>query len=294
MSLSLTVGCAVTVAGGDVLLTRREDLGMWGLPEGRLRGDATLDDAAVRIVHEASGANVRAERAVGLYFWPGLANVTLLMAGTADADLALRGYNALFRPDVLPEMPSHQALMALDALAGTRHRPRAFDLSPAEQQRLRLGQNLRRIRRRLRGRGSAPALDLQVVGVVMEESHRRVLTLQRKRTVALPRLTPSGQRPPWAELSALVEAEARVPVVFRWAGAWLDGPGRRLDLVFAATTLESFDLPGRAEWSLARQVALPAREAAYVARVKPSYPRDSVWLLVDDSGVQAGDTIFSS
>src|SRR5690606_8593175 len=108
--------------------------------------------------------------------------LTLLMAGKSLSGESFRGHNALFHAHALPDMPSHQALMALDALAGTRHRPRILDLSSAEQQRLRLGANLRRIRQRLQGRADAPPLQIEAVGVVMDESHRRVLTLRRKRT----------------------------------------------------------------------------------------------------------------
>src|SRR5690606_21929590 len=109
-----------------------------------------------------------------------------------------------------------------------------------------------------------------------DESHRRVLTLRRKRPESLPRVAATGTRAPWDELATLVETEARVPIQFRWVGAWLNAGRSHVDLVFAATTLESFDLPGRAEWSLARQVALPAREAANVSRIRPSFARDAV------------------
>lgn len=291
MSLQVKVACVVTDERGQVLLTRREDLGGWGLPMAWPRGEATLFDTAVRAVQQASGMTARIERAVGLYYWPGMATLTLLTAGSALPGEAFRGHCALFPADALPEMPSHQGLMALDALAGTRHRPRVFDLSAAEQQRLKLGANLRRIRQRLRGQPDAPGLMVDAVGVVMDEGHRRVLTLRRKRTEALPRLTPTGQRPPWDELATLIETEARVPVTLRWVGGWLDAAHARLDLVFAAITLESFDLPGQAEWSLARQVALPRREASFVSRVKPTFARDPVWLIHETTGVQAGDTI---
>lgn len=289
MSVQLQVACAVTDDRGHLLLTRRDDLGAWGLPVAYPQGDAALPDVAASAVHETSHIATRIQRAVGLYFWPGLSSLTLLAAGQALGD-TLRGHSAFFRPDALPEMPSHQALMVLDALAGTRHRPRSFDLSSAEQQRLKFGQTIRKFRGRLRGQGASPVLDVQAVGVVMDEMHQRVLTLRRKRTEALPRLACSGQRPPWDELAALVQAEARVPVAFRWVGAWQDR--HKVDLVFAATATETFDLPGQAEWSLARQVALPGREANYLSRVKPSFARDPIWMIQQDTPVQAGDTIF--
>jgi hypothetical protein len=289
MSLQFQVACAVTDERGQLLLTGRDDLGAWGLPVAYPHGDAALPDVAARAVHNASHISTRIQRAVGLYFWPGLSSLTLVAAGQALGD-TLRGHSAFFQPDALPEMPSHQALMALDALAGTRHRPRVFDLSSAEQQRLRFGQTIRKLRGRLRGQNAAPELDVQAVGIVMDELHQRVLTLKRKRTEALPRLVCSGQRPPWDELASLVQAEARVPVTFRWVGAWQDR--HKIDLVFAATATETFDLPGQAEWSLARQVALPGREANYLNRVKPSFARDAIWMIQQDTPVQSGDTIF--
>ncbi len=98
----------------------------------------------------------------------------------------------------------------------------------------------------------------------------------------------------WDELAALVASEARVPVSFRWAGVWQDRASRRLDLVFAATASETFEQPGRSEWSLARQVALPAREAQYLSRVRPSFARDPIWIIDQENSLKAGDTIPGS
>lgn len=291
MSLNVNVASVVVDEQGQVLFVRRDDLGGWGLPAVWPRGDQPFFEAAAHGIHETSGLTARIDRAVGVYFWPGLSTLTFVVSGPAVGGSRQNG--AFFPPSAFPAMPSHQALMAFDALALTRHRPRVLDLSAAEQQRLRFGQSLRRLAGRLRGQSAAPAgtLDVQAVGIVMDEAHRRVLTLRRKRTEALPRLSCAGQRAPWDELSALVVSEAQIPVNFRWVGLWQDTATHQLDLVFAATASETFELPGRAEWSLARQVALPSREAHYISRVKPSFARDPLWIIGNDNSPKAGDTI---
>ena len=294
MSLHVNLASVITNENGHVLLVRREDLGGWGLPAAWPHGDAALLETAALGVHDATGLTARFERAAGVYFWPGLATLTIVCAGSAVG--GSRGSGQFFAPVALPAMPAHQTLMALDALAQTRHRPRVLDISAAEQQRLRFGQSLRRFTGRLRGQGGGPAplLDVQAVAVVMDEGHRRVLTLRRKRTEVLPRVVCAGQKPPWDELAALIASEARVPVSFRWAGVWQDRANRRLDLVFAATASETFEQPGRSEWSLARQVALPAREAQYISRVRPSFARDPIWIIDQENSLKAGDTIPGS
>jgi hypothetical protein len=82
-----------------------------------------------------------------------------------------------------------------------------------------------------------------------------------------------------------------VEVSFRWVGARQDVAQGRIELVFAGTVGETSDAPERAEWILARNAAMPRREADYVERVKTSYASDPVWILDQVADVQAGDTI---
>jgi 8-oxo-dGTP pyrophosphatase MutT (NUDIX family) len=52
---------------GQVLLTRRQDNGLWCLPGGHMDMGETLKQTAMREAHEETGLRVRLERLVGLY-----------------------------------------------------------------------------------------------------------------------------------------------------------------------------------------------------------------------------------
>ncbi len=54
----------------EVLLTRRRDYEVWGLPSGEIELGETPAQAAVREVYEETGLNVRLTRLVGLYTIP--------------------------------------------------------------------------------------------------------------------------------------------------------------------------------------------------------------------------------
>jgi ADP-ribose pyrophosphatase YjhB (NUDIX family) len=66
------VGCGVIVRdhAGLVLLERRSDCGMWGLPGGRIEPGETVEAAARREVFEETGLEVRITRLLGVYSDP--------------------------------------------------------------------------------------------------------------------------------------------------------------------------------------------------------------------------------
>jgi ADP-ribose pyrophosphatase YjhB (NUDIX family) len=297
MSLRLGVACAVTDAAGSLLLSRRGDLNVWALPGGRLDAGERVADAAAREVLEETGVVAQVERAVGLYYLAGWRRMNVLYAAKATGgDLRQRTHetreNRFFPPDALPAMPL--ALMALDALAGTRHKPRTMETSPAELRRLRARFALRWVENRLRGRPEPafPTFDIRAVGVIWDEAHARVLTLRGKRGRVLPRVVCGGEHAPWDELAGAVFTACGVTPAFRWVGLWQDAPRDRLEFVFAATVGE-MDITDMGEWSSARNAALPDHYAAYVERVQPGYASAPVWTLEGEGDtLQAGDTII--
>src|SRR5881409_1042807 len=56
---ALSSGCAVFDAEGRVLLIRRADEGLWGLPKGTVERGETLEETALREVREETGLDVR-------------------------------------------------------------------------------------------------------------------------------------------------------------------------------------------------------------------------------------------
>lgn len=129
------VAAVVRDGAGRVLLARRADNGLWGLPSGHVEAGETVAAAVVREVREETALEIRVERLIGVYSDPasqvfaypsGRVShfVTCCFAcrpvgGQARGD----GVEALevgfFTPDALPPdlLPMHPRWLA-DALAG--------------------------------------------------------------------------------------------------------------------------------------------------------------------------------
>ena len=64
------VDAAVFDDAGRILLQRRSDFNVWGLPGGSIEVGETLEQAAVREVKEESGYDVKVVRLIGAYSDP--------------------------------------------------------------------------------------------------------------------------------------------------------------------------------------------------------------------------------
>jgi ADP-ribose pyrophosphatase YjhB (NUDIX family) len=65
-----SVAAIITNAEGHVLLQRRSDNGLWGLPGGSVEIGESVTTAIVREVREETGLSVEVERLVGVYSDP--------------------------------------------------------------------------------------------------------------------------------------------------------------------------------------------------------------------------------
>lgn len=54
----------------EVLLQKRSDVGLWGIPSGHVEPGETVTNAAVREVLEETGLDIRIKRLVGIYSEP--------------------------------------------------------------------------------------------------------------------------------------------------------------------------------------------------------------------------------
>ncbi len=61
---------AVLVENGEVLLQKRSDNGLWGLPGGRMDAGESMAECAVREMWEETGIETRVKRLVGVYSDP--------------------------------------------------------------------------------------------------------------------------------------------------------------------------------------------------------------------------------
>jgi ADP-ribose pyrophosphatase YjhB (NUDIX family) len=293
--LRLGVQCAVLDDEHGVLLSRRADLNMWTLPGGRLDAGELFTNAAVREVREETGVFVHIERAVGLYYWAGWRRMNVVYSGwQLGGELRQRTpetrANQYFAPDDLPEVVG--SIPILDALAGTRHKPRVLEMSPTELRQTKLKLRWRWVKNALAGRLEPhfPQFDVSAVAIIWDDANRRVLTLPGARGRTLPRVTCQGALPPWQELADRVYQNCAIRPGLRWVGLWQDASRDDIEFVFAATMKET-ELFGGSEWSIARNCGLDDRDAAYVVRVKPTYGRDAVWTLVHEPDVQHGETV---
>lgn len=75
------VGVFVRNSSGQILLEKRSDNGMWGLPGGNLEPGESIADAAVREVREETGLAIRLSRLIGVYSEPADRIVTYLDNG---------------------------------------------------------------------------------------------------------------------------------------------------------------------------------------------------------------------
>lgn len=75
------VGVIVLDSRGWILLEKRSDCGMWGLPGGRIEPGESVTEAAVREVKEETGLNVEITRLLGVYSEPESHIVTFLDNG---------------------------------------------------------------------------------------------------------------------------------------------------------------------------------------------------------------------
>lgn len=285
MSLRLGVLCAVIdqrEARPRLLLVRRSDLNVWALPGGRLDAGERLTDAAARETREETRLIVRVERPVGLYYLAGWRRMNVLYAavpvsGSLSETDETNGVG-LFRRGELPPMPL--AIIAHDALADERQKPRVIETPPAELRRLKARFALRWVTNALRGRPEPryPRFTVRAVAVIWSNTGRRLITLADGQARALPRLTCDGDSAPWVQLCALVQGIYGAMPALRWAGVRQDAESDTLEFVFAATLPEK-TLADGAEWSVARGAALPDLDSVYVERVKPTYASDPIWTI---------------
>jgi ADP-ribose pyrophosphatase YjhB (NUDIX family) len=133
---------ALIERGGEYLLARRRDIGLWNLPGGGLEAGETVEEGLAREVREEVGVIIRIVRLVGVYSKPQKSEVVLTFLcklatedepGTSD-EVSQVGW---FSPDRLPAetLPKHRQRITDAALGQREAILRAQTTSTADDQR---------------------------------------------------------------------------------------------------------------------------------------------------------------
>ena len=137
------VACfALIERGGEYLLARRRDIGLWNLPGGGLEAGETVDEGLAREVREEVGLTIRIVRLVGVYSKPQKSEVVLTFLcklATEDEPATSDEVSQVgwFAPDRLPDetLPKHRQRITDAALGQREAILRAQTTSTADDQR---------------------------------------------------------------------------------------------------------------------------------------------------------------
>lgn len=290
--LRLGVQCAVMDDDYRILLSKRDDLGVWNLPGGRANKGEELAKTAAREVQEETGIIAYVKQPIALYYWPAARRVNVLFSGWRYGGRLLQTTretvaNNFFPEEQLPEMPWHFPVE--DAFAAQRPLPRVVTQHPAEVAIIRRKLRWRWIKNLLTGKPEPrfPHFQVSAVGIVRDADASHVLTVgsgtQPRRLL---RVVCDGQQAPWEQLAALAEAYGMQNLSLHWVGLWQDTTRDQVEFVFAASlpaAASRFAPPpaGEAAWIAAADAGdiLTAHDAAFLRQLTPVYASAPVWTL---------------
>ena len=72
-NIQLTADIIIEFDNGDILLAKRKYepyVGVWGLPGGKMDGEETIEETAIREVKEETGLDIKLDEIVGVYSDP--------------------------------------------------------------------------------------------------------------------------------------------------------------------------------------------------------------------------------
>jgi ADP-ribose pyrophosphatase YjhB (NUDIX family) len=283
--LRLGVQCAILDDEQKILLSRRSDLNVWGLPGGRLDAGESCVDAAAREVLEETGLVVRVEQPVGLYYLYAWQRINILysgwvIGGSLQCRTAETQGNQFFDRGNLPEIA--WPVLVEDVYSSPFLRTRCLEMLSRDERRVKWRLRVRWLWNLLRGRPEPrfPRFAVRAVGLIWNDVHQRILALNSGNEYHLPAADCTGLFPPWEELRNTVQRETGCCPSFWWVGMYEYTGQSRVDLVFAATVDEELELRrDRVEWVFARTAPLPTVEAEMVNRVSPSYREEPIWTI---------------
>ena len=242
--LRLGVATAVLDGEGQVLLSRRGDLGIWNLPTGRLDTGETIAYAAAREAREETGIDVELQRAVGLYYQHGRSRMNVLFqaapaGGTLKTTTDESSENAFMSTAALPT-PFFGDFMVRDVLAGGTHLF-VLETPPKVLRKVQRQLAWRYVKNLLSGRPEPRWATFQVQAslAVLDRSSGAVLALPHiDNWRVLPGCAVNGDTPPWEQVRRQVRDDYGVyelrTAELRWVGLYENVTKKAIEFVFAA------------------------------------------------------------
>lgn len=234
--LRIGVACVVINDIGQVLLSKRGDLGIWNLPGGRLDHNEYLWEAAAREVCEETGVEIEIEQPVGLYYITRWQRLDIIFRASATSDVKydktpetidnrwfLRNDlpRNLLRPFIIADAFSNQSVL------------RVIETKPDEYRRLKCKFAWRWIKNLLSGHPEPryPRFAVRAVGIIRNEDQSGIMTIESM----LPFVWCDGQAAPWIQLSCLVHRYLNQELYFKWEGIWQNPANKSIDFLFTAS-----------------------------------------------------------
>lgn len=273
-------------AEGRILLSRREDIGRWNLPGGRLDSGEPVATAAAREVREETGVEVEIERTVGLFYWERRGSLVVCFAGKPNGGELVRHTdetvdNRFFPPDALPDdlLDPHVVRAGLAAAP-----PQAIfvPLSWGRVQLVRAFLAARWVRNLLQGRPEPRRVPFRLSAKVLLHDAERtaILSVPGGESRALPRITCRSEMPPWESLRSELSRHlpgAEIPRL-DWVGLWQDTGDDVLEFVFNGVCSKTQITPtAGAAWTPIQGESWRARDAAAIAR-NESVADGTLWI----------------
>lgn len=270
--LRLGVTCAVFDDTGQVLLSKRGDLGLWNLPGGRVDGGELLADAAVREVREETGVEIEIERPVGLYYSAGWQRLNVLYrARTVGGQLAGRTHesldNAFFAPDELPE-GTLRAFKIFDALDGDTHLQH-IETPPDELRAMKRRFARRWLENLLRGRPEPRyhRFNIHAALALWDEGRQRVMTVPVEHERRILRMRCDGKAAPWSQIQTLVQDECDwTGLPLRWRGV-VENPALNLIVFVFESGISAAALCPALQWIYVADPLLSAPDRQYLRQM---------------------------
>lgn len=242
--LRLGVASACFNEEGDLLLSRRGDLGVWNLPTGRLDAGEAIAAAAAREVREETGIECDSVRPIGLYYQQARSRLNILFESRAQGGQLLQQTqestaNTFFARNALPP-DFFGDFMARDAFDGGTHL-HVLVTPPAVLRRVRRQLAWRYVKNLLTGQPEPRwvQFDVQASLVVQDRHTGLVLGLDHanERRI-LPGCRVNSDTAPWEQVRTYVRDHFGLyelrEASLRWVGLYQSISRQAVELVFAA------------------------------------------------------------